>query len=235
MRKFEWNDEWIFEHLDSFSRWSDMCKEYNEVFGTDYTRQQFKWHTNQSLGLRLPDYRYSAEHDKWLKDNYMKFTHRELGEKFNEHFGTKKTWNGLKEHCRLLGLLVDAEEKTRRARLGQEYATSCKRLPVGTIGRPSNGYLLIKKEDGTWEFLTKHILRSKGIECEPGYQTVFLDGDKTNYNPNNLDVMPIKYAPIMMQNKFFSEQPEITKTGIKWCELYESLKKEGEKYIADYE
>jgi len=204
-----------------------MGREYNKVFGTEFTRSQFKWHTNMSLGLRLSDYRYSNEQNDWLKNNHSLYIHCDLTKEFNKTFGTQKSISAIKERCRVLGLTLDEDERVRRARLGQEYATSCKRLPVGSIGRPSNGYLLIKKDDGTWEFLTRHILKEKGIEVKPDSQTVFLDGDKTNYDPSNLDVMPTRFAPIMMQNKWFSEIAEITKTGIKWCELYDSLKKEG--------
>lgn len=225
MRKLNFDDNWILDNKDNYKTWAEMCRAYNKLFGTEYTRQQFKWHTNQVLGLRLLDYNYTEEHDNWLKANHTKFIHRELADKFNDYFGTTKSYGAIKERCRILGLTIDEDERIRRARYGQELTMSKRRLPVGTIGRPANGYLLIKTSDSHdgWEYLSKYVLRQHGIEVKSGEQTVFLDGNKTNYNPDNLDVMPTKYAPVMMKNKFFSENPIITKTGIKWCELHELL------------
>lgn len=224
MRKLDFDDNWILKHKNEYKTWASMCREYNKTFGTEYTRSQFKWHCNMVLGLRLESYFYTEEHDEWLRQNYSSYLMCELVDRFNEHFRTEKNRNDVKEHCRYIGLRLSDEEKMRRYLIGQEYATSKKRMPIGSIGRPSNGYMLIKTKDG-WEYLSKYLLRHKGIQVADGEQTVFLDGDRTNYDIDNLDVMPIRYAPVMMQNNFFSENPIITKCGIQWCRLHDLVNK----------
>ena len=58
-----------------------------------------------------------------------------------------------------------------------------------------------------------------------GYALIALDGDVFNINPDNLEIVPWNYLGKLSRNNFFSSDPEITKTGIIWCDLETLLNK----------
>lgn len=59
-----------------------------------------------------------------------------------------------------------------------------------------------------------------------GYILVHLDNDVTNNSVNNIRAISRSVNARMTANKFWSEDPDITKSGILCCELEELLKEE---------
>lgn len=48
--------------------------------------------------------KFSSEQVKWLKDNFNKYAYRDLTNKFNEQFKTKRTIPSIKSKCHKIGL-----------------------------------------------------------------------------------------------------------------------------------
>lgn len=56
---------------------------------------------------------------------------------------------------------------------------------------------------------------------------IFLDGDRMNYNPENLYAVPLNVAGTIEKMKMHSEDTTVYKTSLIWGELYYQLKREG--------
>lgn len=205
-----YDDEWVIAHWESVRNWKKLCDEYNRIHGTDVNYSTFKSHCNRCLDL---NFHYSEEQIKWLKENYPKLGRIKATEIFNEIFNENKTINAIKKRCHDLGLRVNEERLKARA---IENTGRCK--AIGELGTGSNGDPYIKTENG-W-MPVKYSVAGK----QHGKILVHLDGNKHNNNKENLMFITRKVSARMIKNKFWSKNPEITKTGIIACELEQSLK-----------
>lgn len=230
-RYHKYNNDWIREHKGDFRSWSEMCKEYNRIFGTDIERVRFKIHCNK-LGLRLDNYFYTEEEKNWLKENYPVLGAKKTAEEFNKKFQKNKNEQTLREECWGLGLKLNKEtfkkyrEKTTKAMV--EHTKNARASEVGTIGLPNRDYSFIKTENG-WESIGRYLYKKHIGEIPEGYQIIFLDGNKENLEISNLAAVPKSYQALMNTYKLRSEFAEITRTGIMLCELHEALRKSEEE------
>ena len=53
---------------------------------------------------------------------------------------------------------------------------------------------------------------------------VFLDGNRMNYNPDNLYAVPLNVAGTIEKMRMHSENAEIYKTALIWGKLYYAMK-----------
>ena len=229
-KRRKYHNDWIIEHKDEFSSWTDMCKEYNRVFGTDINRARFKSHCSGDLKLRLNNYFYTEEQKAFLTEHYPIYGAKETTEKFNKKFSQNRSVHSIKETSLSLGVCLNEEAFAKYKQETTEflinYNKTVRAKEVGTIGRPSNGYDMIKTEDGTWEYLGKYLYEKHIGKVPDGYQVIFLDGDQKNREISNLAIVPISYQMLMNTLKLRSDNADITATGIKWCDLYQLLKSE---------
>ena len=117
--------------------------------------------------------------------------------------------------------------------------TDKQRLPIGTeVKRPNRqNHVYVKVSDNP----VPHSGKSTEInnarwanyrrKCEivweqhngtipPDGMIVFLDRDIYNFDPKNLYCINKKIHAMMCKNRWYSENPELTLTAIKWCELF---------------
>ena|SRR5580765_1811364 len=65
-------------------------------------------------------------------------------------------------------------------------------VPVGTERKKLNGYTVVKTEDG-WEFKHRLVAEDKlGRKLKSYERVVILDGDKANFDPDNIEVRVVK-------------------------------------------
>src|SRR5580765_7047189 len=65
-------------------------------------------------------------------------------------------------------------------------------VPVGTERKKLNGYTVVKTEDG-WEFKHRLVAEGKlGRKLKPYERVVILDGNKANFDPNNVEIHEVK-------------------------------------------
>ena len=69
-------------------------------------------------------------------------------------------------------------------------------------------------------------------EIPKDHRIIHLDGNQMNCDPSNLYCVPAKFVPILSHNHWWSENPELTRTAIKWCELFYAIK-EGVKQSSE--
>lgn len=73
------------------------------------------------------------------------------------------------------------------------------------------------KQTVVWE-------HSTGKKLPKAWVVMFLDGDRMNYNPENLYAVPLHVAGLIEKMHMHSEDPEIYKTALIWGQLYFTLK-----------
>lgn len=60
--------------------------------------------------------------------------------------------------------------------------------PLGTERSTQNGYITVKTPQG-WVYKHRLIMEEKlGRELQPNEQVYFLDGNKSNFDPDNIDI-----------------------------------------------
>lgn len=167
----------------------------------------------------------------FLRNNIAKLSTRKLAEKFSEQFSP-------------IG-------QTQLRRMLAKYHISNPRkenkmLPVGTE-KYSSYYdcIQIKVEEisvaGISNDKTKNKLRNKQWQLKQNYVwekthnrklkyreiVIFLDGDRTNYDPDNLFAVDLNVAGTIEKMGMHSENSEIYKTALIWGQLYYALQKSG--------
>lgn len=223
MGRVKYHNSWILENYDRFNSWADMCREYNRVFETDIKRVTFKNHCSDDLKLRLKTYGYTNEQDEWLKEHYPVLGAEETSKQFNEIYGLNRSAHAIKEHCHSLGAFLNSDALSRYRERTTNILIDCnhnKAHDVGFVGRPSNGYLQIKTQDG-WQNYARFVWEQEKGKVPTGCQMLFLDGDKTNFSISNLACVPTKYMGVLNKKlNIQSDNPELKKVAIEYCELY---------------
>lgn len=117
--------------------------------------------------------------------------------------------------------------------------TEKQRLPIGTeVKRPNRqNHIYVKvsdnpvpdydsateKNNARWANYRKKselVWEQNNGKMPPDGMIVFLDKNIYNFDPENLYCINKKIHAIMCKNRWYSENPELTLTAIKWCELF---------------
>ena len=215
-KHIQWDDEWILKNWSKEIGMKEFTHSYNLSHKTDYKEQTLRAHCYVKLGLQNRDGLYSDEQIRFIKENYPIFGSRKCAELFNKKFGTNKKYYNMINVAQRHGLSVMKELKGK-------LISEANGDPIGTLSLDrSTGTLRIKTEEGYKNYL--HELYGK-----PSGTNVYchLDGNPLNTSPENIVELTRAQTARMSFNKFWSEHPEITKTGIKWCELYDLMLKQG--------
>ena len=207
--KIHWHDDYILANWQNHRNWLSLNRAYNKEYDEDIGYNTFKSHCHR-LGL---DFHYSPEQQEWLKEMYPKHGRTVTTKLFNERFRENKSEYAVKNKCIKMGLTVTEERKKEIA------IENTKRFhKIGTLVVKQHGEPYVKTERG-WKRL-KNIVYG---DVPKGKILVHLNGDPTDCNINNLYPISKSINARMTANKFWSENPTITKTGILCCELEELL------------
>lgn len=206
---YAYADEWIKNHWDG-QHYSALCKEHNQTFGTSIPRGIFQHHCKNKLGLFSKGRYFTEKEREWLRSYYPEHGEKKTSDMMHRLFGRKTTPQTLRNYCnRQLGLSTTDECKYghRRAKIG-DLLINCR------------GEVKIRTEKG-WVGYANHLMKPP-----KGSVVIHLDRDSTNNDPSNLAVVKNGYMALMRNYNMWSENAEITRTSIKWCELYELMNKE---------
>lgn len=210
-----YNDAWILDKWKTTFNWNKLCKMYNAEHNSNIGYNAFKSHCYKKLNLKLA---YSKEQQQWLIENYPKLGREQTTKEFNIVFHENKTPGAIKMQCKKLGIHISDE---RRKEINKQI--SSKYYPIGTIVQKSHDEPYIKTDNGWIRLKEMHYKRSKKEVI------IHLDRNPNNCNPDNLIVISQAISVKMSKNGFWSDNPEITRTGILWCQLDEALNKSGFK------
>ena len=203
----------------------ELAALFNERFGTNLGRLVISKRC-RSLGLSngRPERRpYTTEQLEFLRANAEGRRYDELAVMFNRRFGTAVTRNMVGELCRRNGFpngLSGLYQEGHTTNLGRKFDRS---LPDGSEFVNAAGYTILK-HNGVWR--GKHTVlweQAHGRPVPEGHYIVFGDGNKRNFNVDNL------FCVSPAQNGFRSvlglkgESPELAEAGVALAKLYERI------------
>ncbi len=186
-------------------------------------------------------HRYSEEQKKFIIDNYYGKYSKELADIFNKQFNTNITAKEIKnyrENHKLNSGLTGRFEKGHvthnKGKKQTEYMskeaiekTKATRFKKGNIPQnrreiweeriSKDGYIYIKVRDGclndNWELKHRYIYKQHYGEIPNGYNVMFADKNKRNFDIDNLILVSKSEDLIMNNNKLLFSNKELTKTG----------------------
>ena len=186
-------------------------------------------------------HRYSEEQKKFIIDNYYGKYSKELADIFNKQFNTNITAKEIKnyrENHKLNSGLTGRFEKGHvthnKGKKQTEYMskeaiekTKATRFKKGNIPQnrreiweeriSKDGYIYIKVRDGclndNWELKHRYIYKQHYGEIPNGYNVMFADKNKRNFDIDNLILVSKSEDLIINNNKLLFSNKELTKTG----------------------
>ena len=250
--------KWVFDNVSDYYSYPQLAKAFNETFGTSIKEHTFeakfrelgickammKKHIPKPKPIKIPKPKtvrtftkpkpkihcFTEIEDAWLRRNIEFMTYAEMTVMFNKLFGSviQTTELGIVSRCGYLGI--------HRPTNGQfQKGQSIRTLPIfQEVNR--DGYIWIKVENdntiGAWKtnWIQKHryIYEQVYGQIPEGYIVIFLDSNRTNFDPENLYAVPRSIHARMTQNHWYTESKEHTLTAIRLCELNQALKSVGD-------
>lgn len=175
---------------------------------------------------------------EWIRENIKHMSTRKCAEEFSKAFN-----------------LPLGQTELRRVMARNEIKASVRRnefLPIGT--EKWNDYyqcIIVKTGDyhcqkgvdrkqrdiqrnKNWTF-KQNLVWEQATGKKLGWREVviFLDGDRTNYSPENLYAVPLNVAGTIEKMRMHSEDKDIYKTALIWGELYYEVKRTGRMVIVE--
>lgn len=171
---------------------------------------------------------FTDEEIQWLIDQDKSLTYAELTDMFNSRFGTK-----LKRHS-ISDLMC--KRLKRISRLDNRCNTQFKKgaKPKYEVGAEiiKAGYVYVKTDDHyfegqhspeqykhNWKRKSDLVWEQHHGEIPDGWFVVFLNGNPLDCSIDNLAIVNRSIHARMNQNHWYSDNKDITRLGLKWCEL----------------
>lgn len=103
--------------------------------------------------------------------------------------------------------------------------------PVGSTRIDKDGYKLIKiAEPNKWALYHRHLYELEhGEKLKKNEAVIFADGDKTNFDIDNLVKVSRANLLYLNNNKLIFDDPELTKTGVNVSKVAEKIRQRERK------
>ena len=181
----------------------------------------------------------TPEQAEFVKENVKGVSNADLAQMVNERFGlnlTAKQMNTYKKNHKLKSGL-DGRFKpgsvphNKGKNIGGYEPTQFKKghkpanhRPVGSERVNVDGYVELKiAEPNKWILKHKHIWQLENGPMPKGHAIIFGDGDKRNFDIDNLLLVTRKQLLIMNQQRLIQNSAELTKTGVIIADLHSKL------------
>lgn len=216
--------EWLKENHCKYTTAKLLTDAFNEEFHLSLSTSAIRQQCINYLGLSFGclGVKYTKEEDEFILQNYGKYTFKEISQMLFENFGRTTTWMGLRGHCyKTLGLTLDNPGK---------FAFKWRQLPIGTE-RIFEGYTWVKVSNNigrrgshdayklNWKLKHQIVWEDHHGRIPDGCQIIFLDGDKSNFNIDNLYCIDLSALGYLAGNKLWKVDRSLLPTAIKWAEL----------------
>ena len=220
----DWQDAWILENLFEFSSYAEAAEAYRKTFCIDISVPALKNHCRYKLGIQKPrsdNYRHITEEQAdWIRCIYPRLGVKKTRELWNERYKDSLSCTCIKQIARRICDVVVNPDVATANKLKAVHGKGSKRATRG-VGdtRMECGRLVMKADDGEWKSAGRCVWEKEHGAIPTGYALVALDGNTANIRLENLDIVPWNYLGKLQRNGFFSSNPNVTKTGIIWCDL----------------
>ena len=152
--------------------------------------------------------------------------HKKWGEEYIEYLKEIASGKSHKEITELMNNKFEYQFNVRqirnlmyRNRILSETPRGIKPEPSNTIAIHKNNRARIKTEDGKWEYKHRHIYEKHYGKIKKGNYIIFLDGDTTNFNIDNLAEVTKKQLLYINKNNLKYNNAELSKAGIELTNL----------------
>ncbi len=151
----------------------------------------------------------------FIEENCMKYTVDELVPILNSKFGTNYTSKSLRKHYYRHNLEYKKEYKKK---CGWKSPLA---KPIGSESNPDkNGLIRIKVNDKRWEYKQRYIYEQyHKVDLPEETLVTFLDGDKTNFDIDNLIAVPRHEIEIAYGCGITSSNKELSRLGFSVAHL----------------
>lgn len=93
-------------------------------------------------------------------------------------------------------------------------------IPIGTEYKKHDGMILVKVAKDKWEYKQRLIYEKYyNVKLKSDEYIIFLDQDRNNFDINNLKRITRHESSILSNQKLFSKNAEVTKTGVEVVKL----------------
>lgn len=172
---------------------------------------------------------FTDEQVEFIRENIQTMSTRECARAFSEKFAEPLGQTELRRVMTRNGIQT-SRKRNDFAPIGTERYSDyyqCMMVKVGEYrchkgdSRSERDY----NRNANWKLKQNLIWeQTTGKELPWRWVVIFLDGDRTNYNPENLYAVPLNVAGTIEKMRMHSENPEIYKTALMWGQLYFILK-----------
>lgn len=173
---------------------------------------------------------FTPEQIEFIRDGIAEIPTRRLAEAYTERFGEPLGQTELRRVMLRNGIENPRKEFSSLPIGTERYSPyyDCMVVKVADVsvsGEKVSDYAKLRqnnwklKQNLVWE-------QSTGKKLPWRYIVIFLDGNRMNYQPENLYAVPLQVAGTIAKMKMDSEDATIYKTALMWGELYYTLKQE---------
>ncbi|MCL4441540.1 MAG: HNH endonuclease [Firmicutes bacterium] len=190
---------------------------------------------------------FTPDQAAFLAENVDGRSSQELRDLLNAHFGLNLTLAQIKAYKKNHGLTsglsgrfrpghVPANKGRKGVFLGGQVAEACQFkkghkahnwVPIGSERVNGDGYVDIKIADGQLQknWKGKHILiwEERNGPVPPGYAVIFGDGNRRNFDPNNLILVSRAQLAVVNKNRLIQDDADLTRTGIIVADIYRKI------------
>lgn len=222
--------DWIKDNYDVYPTRQMLADAFNTRFDDNRSASAIGLAAVNRCGLkRHKRQSFTPEENTWLIDNYSLYRSDILRDMFVEKFDHNISPRGLITHCNVTLRIVSGRQHYKSGREADNT------LPIGTERVNKQGYTLVKVADtkgehgnsqtyhDNWKFKQVLVWEQHYGPVPDGYNVIFLDGDRSNFDIGNLSCIPTRYMGTLAANKWYTGNPDITSAAIKWCEFNEII------------
>lgn len=229
-------EEWLKQNYNlEHKTVQELTDEFNAVFGTNKTKSSI-WHkafrlTNQRLSdeprTRLD---YTPEMIERIKEIVPLWSYKKCAEMMSEEFNYKFTSSMIEHKANRLGVRKpnnganNLDPRSPSINWFMKGRPSLNTKPVGTetVMRYKDGRIFVTVKIGMpnkWEFKHRLVYKEHYGEIPDGYMINFADGNRLNFEPDNL-ILVSKGENIMLNKyKLRFNDKDLTKTGLTLSKL----------------
>lgn len=186
---------------------NELAKSLNAHFGLTLSKKRVgKYCRYHKIPYVFGRHCLTPEQKVFIQQNSLGTPYNEMTEKFNARFGLARTQMHVMSYCKALRCQngIDSRFKPDHEPL---YV-----VPIGTE-RVISRYMHVKVTLSSWR--PKHIIIWESIHgpVPPEHVVVFGDGNKLNFDSDNLVLIPKKNMPTMNRYGLIGGNAELTRTG----------------------
>lgn len=164
--------------------------------------------------------KYTKEFDNYVIKNCAKYNKEDLRKKCEKKFNMNINLNSFSKH--LYRINAHCKDYNPNLAIGGKLSNS---KPIGSELHRTDGYIIVKiAQPSVWEYKHRLIYKQKYGEIPKDTMVVFLDGDKNNFDINNLKAVKTRDYLYARNKHLLSNDSEVTKTALMCGELYNKSK-----------